>query len=379
MRLNEFPRKSIIELCCKALYLLKRRSVKKVPICIMFCGRVIFLKKILIHATILNFVCLYYQRRQYNKTIGGKNMFKIVSDSGCDFTKADVQKHDITIVPFYVTLNRKNEPAGLAKSLKDGIDITKREFFEMLRTDKDLVPQTAQPAPQDYIDAYKSHLDAGFDVISLTVSSKLSGTYNSATLAANMLKEEYPNRTIMVVDSLSVSIGQGLILHELVKMRNAGLSITTAVQYTQQVINSTRVYFTLETLEYLKRGGRVGPTTALVGGILGLRPVLQITEGAVDQLDSVRGKKKVVSLITEGLQAALQDDIKNVNVCVGHIQSFDDAATLGDAIEKCLNTKLASNIEEVGVSIGTHAGPGAIAIAYCKKYEALVTALKKSA
>jgi len=291
-------------------------------------------------------------------------MFQLISDGGCDFTKEEAQKYNIDIVPFYVTFDGETH-------LKEGVDITKEDFFKRLSTEKNLFPKTSQPTPQDYIDVYEPHLKAGKNLISLTISSKLSGTYNSATLAASILKEDYPNRTIIVIDSLNCAIGQGLILRELIKMRDNGIVITKAADITKKVIETTKIYFTLDSLEYLRRGGRVGPTTAFVGGILGLRPILHIVDGAVEQLESVQGKKKVLQLIEDGIVDALKDDLQNVSLSIGHILSKDDASTLKTSLEKALGTKITNPIAEIDATIGTHAGPGALAIAYCKKYEAL--------
>ena len=217
-------------------------------------------------------------------------MFRIISDSGCDFTKEEVQRHGIDIIPFYITFDQKN-------FLKEGVDITKEEYFNRLLSDKNLYPKTAQPSPQDYIDVYTPHLEAGKDIICVTISSKLSGTYNSATLAADTIRDDFPDRKIIVIDSLNVAIGQGLLLREIIKMRDKGYSLTETVRIAEEVKKTIRISFTLDSLEYLRRGGRVGPTTALVGGILGLRPILQVVDGAVDQLDSVRGKKNSLNLI----------------------------------------------------------------------------------
>ena len=293
-------------------------------------------------------------------------MFQIISDGGCDFTAHEAKRYKVDIVPFYIILDEKRE-------LREGIDITREEYFTELRENKNLFPKTAQPSPQDYVDAYRPHLEAGRNILSLTISSKLSGTYNSANLAAEMLKEEFPNRKVEVVDSLNCAIGEGLILKEIVRMRDRGFSLHDTVDIIQDVIKSTKIYFTLESLEYLRRGGRVGPTTALVGGILGLRPVLHLVNGAVEQLDSVRGKKKVLKLIEDGLVYTLKDVIGDVKICVGHILTHDDARTIKENLEISLKTKIDSPLTEVGATIGTHAGPGALAIAYCKRYEAFLS------
>ncbi|MCL2286386.1 MAG: DegV family protein [Firmicutes bacterium] len=294
-------------------------------------------------------------------------MYQLISDGGCDFSKEEAKKYNVDIVPFYVTFDEVNY-------LKEGVDITIAEYFKRLKENKNLFPKTAQPSPQDYIDIYTPHLEAGKDIISLTISSKLSGSYNSATLAANTLKDDFPNRSIIVIDSLNGAVGQGLIVKEMAKMRDNGYSITETARITREVIKTVKIYFTLDSLEYLKRGGRVGPTTALVGGILGLRPVLHLVDGAVEQLDSVRGKKKVLQLIEEGLVDALKNETENINISVGHILSHEDAAKIKDNLEVSLDTKITNPVTEVGVTIGTHAGPGALAIAYCRKYESIVTA-----
>jgi DegV family protein with EDD domain len=297
-------------------------------------------------------------------------MFQIISDGGCDFTKDEVQKYNVGVVPFYITFDQASN--SQVTHLKEGVDISKEDYFKRLLAEKNLFPKTAQPNPQDYIDICTPYLEEGKDILLLTISSKLSGSHNSAMIAADMLKEDYPNRTVMVVDSLNVSIGQGLILKEMIKMRDAGYSLEETVRIANEILKTTRIYFTLDSLEYLKKGGRVGPTTALVGGILGLRPVLHLVDGGVEQLDSVRGKKKVLQLIEEGITAALKDETQNIDLCVGHILREDEASTLKDTLENSLGTKITNPVTEVGVTIGTHAGPGALVVAYCKKYEALV-------
>jgi len=289
-------------------------------------------------------------------------MFQLISDGGCDFTREEVQKHNIDIIPFYVMLDGETY-------LKEGIDITKDEYFKRLKEDKSLFPKTAQPSPQDYVDIYTPHLKAGKDIISLTISSKFSGTYNSACLAAGMVKEDYPDRTIIVIDSLNCAIGQGLILKEMIKMRDNGYSATKTAELAEELKKTVKIYFSLDTLEYLKKGGRVGSTTALIGGLLGLRPILHIVDGTVEQLDSVRGKNRVLALIEEGIVAALKDEVQNINLSIGHILREEDAANFKASLEKSLGTKIENPVVEVGATIGTHAGPGAVAIAYCKKYE----------
>ncbi|MCL2571653.1 MAG: DegV family protein [Defluviitaleaceae bacterium] len=289
-------------------------------------------------------------------------MYKIISDGGCDFSKDEVQTYNVDVVPFYISFDGET-------FLKEGIDITTDDYFARLISDKSLHPTTSQPSPQDYIDMYTPYLKAGYDILSLTISSKLSGSYASATLAADMLKEEYPDRSIIILDSRNVCIGQGLILKEIIKMRDAGYNLERTVEVAKKVLKTTRVYFTLDSLEYLKRGGRVGPTTAFVGGILGLRPILQVEDGQVTQLDNVRGKARALKLMEEAMIDALSEEKEKLNLSIGHILSADEAVKFKSNAESALSIKIANPITQVGVTIGTHAGPGALAFAYCRKYE----------
>ncbi|MCL2221218.1 MAG: DegV family protein [Oscillospiraceae bacterium] len=289
-------------------------------------------------------------------------MYQIVSDGGCDFSPEEVKKSGVAVVPFYVSFDQQTY-------MKEGVDITKEVYFERLMSEKTLFPKTSQPTPQDYIDVLKPFLDEGKDIFLFTISSKLSGSFASTVIAKDMLSEDYPDRKIELIDSFNVSIGQGLILREIVKMRDAGYSLEKTVEETAKVIKSTHVYFTLNTLEYLKRGGRIGPTTALVGGILGLSPILQVENGEVSQLDNVRGRKRALQLIEAAMVDALKDDLENINMSIGHIVSEEDAIAFKANTEAALSIKIPNPITEIGVTVGSHAGPGALAFAYCKKYD----------
>jgi len=299
-------------------------------------------------------------------------MFSIISDGGCDFSTEEAHQAGVEIVPFYLSFDQETY-------IKEGIDISKEDYFKRMQEDKELFPKTSQPSPQDYVKAYRPHFAAGKNIVSLTISSKLSGTYNSATLAAEMLAEEFPDRKVIVIDSLNGAIGQGLILREIVRMRDAGLDIDEVADLAKKVRDTTKTYFTLDTLEYLRKGGRVGPTTALVGGILGLRPVLHLVDGSVEQLESVRGRKKVLAQMESGIASILADEDEFTNIAVGHILCADDAIGFSANLAEASGKEIVTPVTEVGAAIGTHTGPGALAVAYCKTYEAFAGAQAQAA
>lgn len=288
-------------------------------------------------------------------------MFQLISDGGCDFTLQEIANHSIDIVPFYVSFDQQNY-------LKEGVDITREDFFHRLISDKSLFPKTAQPNPQDYMDVAIPYLDQGQDVIFVTISSKVSGSYNSAMLASNLLKESHPARSIYVIDSLNGSIGQGLILKELLAMKAVGIDTAQAVKIAQKIVPTVKTYFSVDSLEYLRRGGRIGPTTAFVGSLLGLRPILQLEDGAISQLDNVRGKKKARAMIEEAVVEVLREEAAHINVAIAHILSPEDAAEFKGNIETAIGASILNPIAEVCPAIGAHVGPGALVLSYCQKY-----------
>jgi len=298
-------------------------------------------------------------------------MYHIITDGGCDLTQTEMQQHQITKVPFYVSLDQEN-------FMKENVDITTEDFYGRLLADKTLFPKTSQCSPQDYLDVMEPHLAAGDDVLLITISSHLSGSHQSAVLAQDMASEKYPERKIVIFDSLMASIAEGLIVIEAARMKEAGFSLEDNVSMLEKVRNTTHVYFAPETLEYLKKGGRVGSTQALVGGILGMRPILHVVEGKVVPLETVRGKKKVLSMIQGSLVHALSDAKEQVELALGNVLREEDAQTLSDGLSNDLGIQI-KEAAQIGAAIGAHTGPGALAIAYCKRFEHLLDEEHKAA
>ena len=289
-------------------------------------------------------------------------MFKIVSDSSCDFTEQMTAKHDITIVPFYVTFDGTNY-------LKEGVDIKKEEYFKRLVTDKNTFPKTSQPNPQDYIEACVPHLEQGFDLLILTISSKLSQSNNSANLAAKDLQEKHPGRKVIVIDSLSVTIGQALILHEIIKLRDKGFELQAAADFATSITKQGNLYFTLDTLEYLQRGGRIGKASAMVGGLLNLKPVMNIVNGEVSPVTKVRSKSKAKGDILDRIASEVAGKTEDLNFMIVNIQCPEEAEQWQKEIEQRLGITFDGPTLGAGTTIGTHTGPGGIGLGYVKKYK----------
>ena len=289
-------------------------------------------------------------------------MFQIITDSAVDITKEDALKHNVEVIPFYVSTDGQN-------FVKESEGFSKDEFFDKLINDKDVKPKSSQPNPQDYIEFYTSHLKEGRDILSLAITSKLSGSYASAQIAAETLAEEYPDRKIMIVDTLNLTVGQILLLDQVKKMRDAGFSLQETYEKAEKIKGTIHVYFVLETLEFLHRGGRIGGAAAFVGSILKLKPILQMYEGAVEKFESVRGTKNAIKRLYDLAVNAISEAKDDMEFCVGHIRNRDVAEEYKSGIEKAIGKSSAVDIVDIGTLIGVHAGPGAIAVSYCKKYD----------
>ena len=271
---------------------------------------------------------------------------KIVTDSGADLPEELVKELGITVMPLYVRFGDE--------VYRDGVSISADEFYDRLTRDP-VHPSTTQPTPQDFADVYQK-LSADADgIVSIHISGKLSGTCNSALMARDMVKGGCP---IEVVDSETLTMSVGLIVIAAAQMAKAGESMDKIVEAVKQALPETRLLFLLDTLEYLKRGGRIGKAKALLGSILSVKPVLAVKEGELVPMVQVRNRAK-------GLDK-LFDYVKNA----GEIQSLaivynttpDEAQDLAERLGSVFDREKI-RMSRLGPGLGTHGGPGAIVIA----------------
>jgi len=225
--------------------------------------------------------------------------FKIFSDSASDLPEEWIKKYDVGIVPIYITFDRG------ASYLRESVDITVDELYDRISV-KGVYPKTSLPSIQDYVDKFRPCLEAGQDCFCVCLSSEFSGSYNSAVNAANMLLEEFPERKIKVVDSRTCTYSQGLLITDIGEYRNEGKNVDEVFDLVEAYKNDYRFFFTLDTLEYLEKGGRIGKVSALAGGILNIKPVIIFKDGGIFPHAKVRGRKKsvaeVVNLTAEFLK-----------------------------------------------------------------------------
>ena len=289
-------------------------------------------------------------------------MFKIIADGACDFTEELASKNNVHIVPFYVTFDGTT-------FLKEGVDISNDDYFARLVSDKGTFPKSSQPSPEDYISACTPYLEEGSDILIVTISSKLSGSNQSASIAKAELIKQYPERKILIVDSMSATAGQALILHEIIMLRDKGISIEEAHSYGSEASKDVKIYFTLETLEYLQRGGRVGKASALIGGMLNLKPVLTIANGEANGIAKVRGKKKAMLEILDFFEKDIKGREDTLRYGIIHIRNLEEGKEFQKDIESKMGLEFLHEPVGIGATIGTHVGPGGVGLAFVPKYK----------
>ena len=270
---------------------------------------------------------------------------KIITDSTSYLTNQYVENEKITVVPLNYVFGDETE--------KEPFQGEFNEFYNKLSTTK-LFPTTSQPSTGEFFHAYKKAFEDGYDeIIAILLSSKLSGTYNSAVLARNMLE----NKSITIIDSLCSVASMRFLIEDSVKMIKEGKSSKEIVEYINKKKMNIQVYLTTETLEYLSRGGRLSTVQATVGNLLKIKPIIQLKDGELGLVEKVRGKNKAISTIINKVHS----DVEKIGIC--HILNYKEAEKLKVSLDEKFPQAIIS-IEEIGPVIGSHLGPGAIGICF---------------
>ncbi|MGF7048522.1 DegV family protein with EDD domain [Paenibacillus sp. DS2015] len=275
----------------------------------------------------------------------------IVTDSTADIPAELLQKHHVYVVPLRLLFGQE--------TFLDGVDISAKEFYDRLAQVKEL-PTTSQPSPADYVRIYEQIREEhpGSPILSIHISSALSGTYQSALIAKSMMEEE---ADITIVDSLSASYGFGLLVIHAARLASEGWAVEQIMEAVEQLRKQRKLYFLVDTLENLQKGGRIGKAAALFGTLLNIKPILSIDEeGIIYPVEKVRGRKKAIARMIELFQQDL-GNINTINVAVGH--TADPASAESFLEELSSHFKLEEVVlTNVGAVVGSHVGAGVIAV-----------------
>lgn len=279
---------------------------------------------------------------------------KIVTDSTSYIADEYIKKYDIKLVSLNVIIN------GVSSR---EVDIENEVFYEEIRNSKE-IPKSSQPIPEEMLNTFREIVEDGDSIVGIFLSSKMSGTYSNANMIKDMILEDYPDAEIHILDSKTNCMQMGFAVIEAARTASEGKSINEVINAANHVINNSRFLFTPETLEYLKKGGRIGGAAALFGNVLQIKPILTVVNGETSVFKKVRTRKKaieeIVKTVLEEIEAKGFGDI-----VVHHINCQEDGLKLAKALENKLGKKV--DIQSIGPVIGVHVGPGSIGIAYYTK------------
>lgn len=291
--------------------------------------------------------------------------FEIFSDSSCDAPQELLSEHNIALVPFYVTFDQENY-------FKENIEISNEKFYNILNS-KNVFPKTSLPSVHDYMNNFEPAIQRGHDVLCLCLTHKFSGSYQSAVNAKLILEEKYPEAKIHILDSIQATAGQGIVLLQLAYMRNAGYSIEDTIKRFHEIKDTSRIMFTVDTLEYLAKGGRIGKVTSLAGTLLNIKPMIQLHDGELIPYSNIRGRKKSLQKIlfmTEEYFNETGEKYEDYDFCLVNATTLEDTLYVQEQLEELIGRKITYPVFQIGVTIGTNTGPGAVGVCFVKKYNA---------
>jgi len=275
---------------------------------------------------------------------------RIVTDSSCDLPTELVQELGITVVPLYVRFGEE--------VYREQVDISLDEFYKRLEQGP-IHPVTIQPSPQDFVTAYQKVASEADGIVSIHISSKLSGTFNSALEGKKLLEKDFP---IEVVDSQIITVGLALICIAAAKMAKAGESLASVVEEVKQMLPNIHLLALLDTLKYLQKGGRIGKAKALLGSILNVKPMITLKEGEVVPAGQTRSRSKGIERLFSFVESASNIE----DLAIAYSTTPDEAQALAERLGSIL-TKEAVKVIRLGTTLGVHMGPGSLAIGFREK------------
>jgi DegV family protein with EDD domain len=276
-------------------------------------------------------------------------MIKIVTDSTAYLPEETTRKYDIPVVRLYVHFGEE--------AFKEGLELSNEEFYTRLK-EAPVLPTTSQPSAGEFHQVFQELVEAGHEIVALTISSKLSGTWNSAMAAKEML----PEAGISVIDTLSTSVAMHLMIEAATEAIAAGATREEVVAQIEEIKSKIQLLFVVDTLEYLAKGGRIGNAKAFMGTLLKVKPILTLQDGAIEPLEQVRSRRKAQARMLDLIEEHVGGKGPQAKLGIVNALALEDAERLRDEITArlgCAEPIMGS----LGPAIGTHTGPGLVGIA----------------
>lgn len=294
--------------------------------------------------------------------------YQIITDGSCDLGADIPREKGIRVVPFYVTFDGENYK-------KEIEEVGVRTFYQEMVDHPKVFPKSSLPSVQDYAEVFEEYAKKGLDIICLCITTKFSGSYNSAKTAADMIKDDYPNIRIEVIDTMVNTVLQGLLVLETARMQESGLSFEETIEQIERIKSTGRIIFTVGNYEYLIHGGRIGKVMGTAASTLGIKPLIMLREGEIFPTGITRnrnkGKKRLIEQAKEHFEK-IGKSPDDYQIVVGYGYDREEAIEFRDALLASMKTYSGIkdiDIFQIGATIGVHTGPYPIGLGLIQKYD----------
>lgn len=295
--------------------------------------------------------------------------YQVISDSSCDLEADLKEKYNIEVVPFFVSFEEE-------KYYKEIEEIAIRDVYDKMVANPKKYPKTSLPSVQNYVDAFMPHIKAGRGVICVCITTSLSGSYNSAVNARDIICEDYPDAKIAVINSYGATVYQRLYVIEAAKMQQQGYSYEENVEILQgQMRDTARIFFTVGDLDYLQHGGRIGKLAGLAGSVLNLKPLITLEGGSIDSSGIARSRKKSMAKTIELLKSYFKENGENprdYKYAIGYGYDMQEGVQYKKQVDEALEemgVEKGADLVQIGATICVHTGPYAIGVGLVKRFE----------
>lgn len=296
-------------------------------------------------------------------------MYQIITDGSCDLDSKLVNQYQLSVVPFYITTDDKVHQ-------KEKVDISVEDFYQFMVDHKDIFPKTSMPSVEDYVEAFLPVLKRQEDIICICITTKFSGSYNSANVAKQMLEEDYPDQKITIIDATVNTVLQGLLVLEACHMKQDGYTYEQVIDRIEDIKVTGRIFFTVGNFEYLIHGGRIGKVAGVAAKTLGIKPLIVLRDGEIFASGVTRGREKSKRKVIENVIQHFQNehiDPSTYAFCVGYGYDKEEGEAFCQLLDKSLKENFAGFhepilIQHIGSTIGVHTGPYPLGVGLIKKY-----------
>ena len=294
--------------------------------------------------------------------------FRVITDGSGDIPADVIKSRDITVINFYVLL-------GSGEYLEQNVDIGDDEFYEWMVAHPGVYPKSSTPSTQDYLKLFTQVAQAGEKAIVLCITEKFSNSYQTACIALDLLREDYPDAEITVINSMVNTVLQGLMVLEACNMRDAGVGYTEAVERLYEIRPTGRIFFTIGSMDYLAAGGRIGRLAGKVSSVLGIRPVITLKEGEIFLGGMGRGRAKTLDKVLSNTREYLEKAFTSrdqFEICLGYGYDYNEAVEFRSRLEALLEELGLGGGDEIHIThissvIAVHTGPYALGVGIIAK------------